>query len=64
MSTGDWGMSTVGPTGELNGGMVTGERVEVQPGRVQQKLSLVHLQEGGVVEQQCHRHHLPHPPGH
>ena len=34
MSTGDRGMSTVGLTGELKGGMVRGERVKDQQGRV------------------------------
>ena len=63
MSTGDRRMSTVGPTGELKGGMVRGERVEDQQGRVPE-LDLPPRWEGGVVEQQCHhRHHLLHPPG-
>ena len=48
-SIGDPGMSTVGPTGEVNGGMVTGLRVEDQQGGGW-NLSLGYHWEGGGVE--------------
>ena len=66
VSDGDSGMSTVGPTGELKGGMVSEVSVEDQQGRVSELEPGVSLGGGGGMESDryhCHHHRLLYPPG-